>query len=106
MSLRYVSSSKLVMKTVENSLVSINYFASGSVVLAYTFINHAFIQVSLLTTTVKRPLYLPSSQGRAHLDDSEGVLFVLNDLGPASWLQIREGRIQDLLLSRKCREPL
>jgi hypothetical protein len=60
--------------------------------------------VGLTSTTVKR--HLPSNQDRAHLDDSEAVVFDLNDLGPASWLQIREGRIQDLLVGRKCRQPL
>ncbi len=49
---------------------------------------------------------MPSSYGRAHFNYGKYALANFNDLGPASWLQVCEGREQDLLLCWKCREPL
>jgi hypothetical protein len=44
-------------------------------------------------------------QGRRHLDDRDTAVVELDDLGPASWLQICEGGEQDLLLCGKRRQP-
>jgi hypothetical protein len=49
---------------------------------------------------------LPSSQCRGYFNNSHFAFANLNDLGPASRLQVCEGRVQDLFLSWKRREPL
>jgi hypothetical protein len=57
---------------------------------------HALIFVSMAS----------SRQGRSDLHDGEVMGVNLDHLLSACWLQIREGRIQDFSLIRKCRDPL